>query len=278
MGRVIPESDTCELNVTITATSGTGSVVEIGTVITIDRVLKLTMMPDIYFNKPSRMDKEYPAIDYVAKPDLYRIKDQTYIGTVSSLITDNLMDVYVYKRKYLDENNTEQDEEFLLLIPSLAILDSVDTIAIMTRPYRISGMLAMVRTDDKHTKGGNTGFIQTNKTSRLPITSYLENENIAIDSKLTMAGFSLSGLSQFNNMISSIETDTTDGRAGIKSDKIGMSQFLVLGAYSDIFPDDSNLSLDIARLDSTNINSYEVGNTSFIPVGGKTILALGLDI
>ena len=279
MGRVIPESNTCELHVTLVATRNDDSIVEVGSIITINKVIKLTMLPDIYFNKPSKMDKEYPSIDYASRPDLYRIKGQQYLGTVSSLITDNLIDVYLFKRKYMDTDNVEKDETFLLLIPSLVILDSVETIDIIDRPYRMTGMISMVRVDDRHTKGGRVGYITTDSTNRVSISSYLSDEDIVIDeTKLVMTGIALSGMSQFDNMISSLETKSPDTKHTFRSNRIGLSQFLILGTYDEMFPNDEKLSLDIARIEPTNTNTYEIGNTNFIPVGSRTRLVLPLDI
>ena len=274
MGRIIPESKGGVLKLDIIATNKDGKPITVGMEVSIDRLLKLTMIPELYINKTSRKDKEYTPIDYNNRGDIYRIKDQTYLGTVSSLITDNLVDVYMIKRNYT-ENNIEHTEQFILVIPSLTLLDSVDNMELIERPVRLSGMVSLLRVTNNNDNVG-AGYILTKDRHDLTMESYIEDEVITTKENLSMLGISLGGLSEHDSVVTSIEANNSDGNGVLRSGKIGMTQFLILGQVEDMFTSLPK-ELDIARLRATAVDKYSISDTSFIKVN-KGRVGLMLDI
>jgi hypothetical protein len=266
MGRVIPDLNNLEL--TITATNSNGDEVEIGYIVEVDRALKLTMLPEEMLVNANRIERSYVGIDYINRPDLYKIKDQEYLGTVTSLISDTILDIYIIKRKYKDLEDNDVDEQFLLLIPSLLVLDSVDYMELSERPYRTKGMVALVRTNVKHTLGeGSNSSVMINNKSSEAVESFLTNETVTITSPY-IKGISLAGMSS-DSMINTLDRKCDDGESTIRSDRFGMTQFLVLGRASTMFTTPPHL--EISRLLPVAINKHTISNANWVKVNDGLI-------
>ena len=275
MARIIPESKNNKLELVITATKSDGEVVDINSVVTLDRLLNIVMIPDIYTNTTTRLDKQHTPIDYTSNPGLYRIKNQTYIGTVSSLITDNIVDIYMIKRTYKDDSNPSIDinEQFLLVIPSLSLLDNVDNMELKDRPLLLSGMVSLLRVNKKN--DSLTGCLFLNEREDNSLETYITDELITIDGNLNTLGMSLGGVSH-NSVATGIEKINSDGKGVIRSDKIGITQFLMLGRVENIFST-TPIRLDISRILPISPVRSGISNSAFINVN-KGKIGLVLDI
>ncbi len=277
MARIIPESKNNKLDLVITATKTGGEVIEVNMVVTLDRILNLVMIPEIYTNTTSRIDKQHTPVDYISNPGLYKIKDQTYIGTVSSLITDNIVDVYMIKRTYNEDmddvNSAIITEQFLLVIPSLSLLDNADNMELMNRPLCVSGMVSLLRANKKN--DSLTGCLFLNEREDNSLETYIKDEVITIDGNLTTLGMSLGGVSH-NSVATGVEKINSDGKGVIRSDKIGITQFLLLGRVENIFST-TPIRLDISRILPISPVRSGISNSAFINVN-KGKIGLVLDI
>lgn len=282
MSRILPEAKKGVLELTITGKDKDGVDVDIRCEVKLTRSLKLTVVPELFKNRTNKIDKSFSAIDYSVNPSLYRIKDQTYLGTVSSLITDNTMDIYNIKRTYKDENDLDVDEQFILLIPTLLLLGKASDMMLIDQPYKTYGMIAMVRNSKKHGEGEIGGYYNiTANESQDHISTYLKDQRLVVKNELSVMGMSLSGMSNFDSVVNTLHMNNTDKSGSILTDKIGLSQFLLLGNVRDLFPDEdvenNGIDLDISRFNNTGLMRYGTSDTSFIKVYDGT-LAVSLDI
>lgn len=254
MSRVIKEKFNDELSVTLVSGSGD----ERGCVITISSSIAPMILPEYLVEKSGMITETHPKIDFSSKPKRYRIKDQTYVGTVASLSNDAMVDLYYISNDYKDDEGTTKTERYMIVIPSLSILEDAGSLDSKV-PLKIKGSVVFVENVGTVSQTQTTSYKIDIKDS-VAVQPVLNETNEMKDiSELVTKTISLPGLffavGTFTNVtryipnigeVSSVGADDMPG------------QVIVLGDVGDIFTDVSDLTLPLTRIRPVDIRKYVV--------------------
>lgn len=202
--------------------------VTIPVTININNFTRLMVLPDSLIGGNNRHEVSHPKIDFTTETTKFKLDGQTYIGTVRSLCSDAILDIYLINHTGT-KNGVDYTETFFIAFPSLALLPDSDSGALPDR-YIVDGVVFGI-TDDYSDTSSSYNEIGDRKV----LNTYLpEDLPIQTPDILKVSTLSLIGLSE-DSMFNAIETVTSVGQ--INSDKALPSQVILLGDYTDLFAD-----------------------------------------
>lgn len=229
--------------------NGDGSVTN-KIVINITGVIRPTILPDLYVNRTQRVKMPFPKVDFATEANKFKLTDHTYIGTVGSIVTDKLCDVYAI---------TEGDDLYFIVFPSLLFLGDSDSFDGVVTYNELPAMaFGLTNTKGTHTSGYTA--IDSKNTNDF-IATLSSTLTVATPSKLHMTTLSLYGATEsaFFGMATVYVEGGELGANGLEA-----SQWLLLGDISDLITDipADGLSMQTATLHPESFMKVDMVRTN----------------
>lgn len=256
--------------------------------VSIEKKAKMLVAPDATMVEVSRLKKVHNAIDFDLYITKYKFENQTYLGTVKSITSDAMMDIYFIKvdeditslvsdpndmSKLINETKTVT-EVFFLIIPSLLYLPDSDS---GTVPEVINLDGAVFGVHSSNGVATDIGVIDVANDG--DTKSYLPTD-LVVDAptSLRIYPICLDGVNT-DSKFNSIEIYVDGGQ--INSDSGMPTQIIELGEFTDLFStylasnSITNLELEISRIGSRAFGKYNFTRDYLAKMqGGKLALSV----
>lgn len=219
--------------------------------IKISKTVGALIMPNLFINSDSRIEKEYTKIDYATtmNSSLLYIEGQEYLGTVKSLATDATVDLYMYK---MEEPVTGKMFKFLLVIPSLTTLGEVDVS--LSAVNDITGAISLVHVPNQVEGGSIDNAVDKNSTVNLYVK---DTTSFNVGDNLTIKGISLPGITGQSAVFEYTAIQGNDG--SLNHSNIGTVQYIELGDVDNLFDITAgeSIALYLSKLIPVGIGLYQ---------------------
>ena len=235
--------------------------------INLDHVSRLIALPNIDMILPATYSKDSVVLD---EADTLRIDGQVYLGTVKSLASDGILDVYYITRDYdgiVEATGLTEvrSESFFLLIPSMLFYGAYGELP-QSDVLDISGIVSGVDDLMVLNRGSDSSIMTLDKDSG-SISSYLEDEEI-----VTTAVVLSTRLLGLNNLTTDWRVHATEINNLAEINLVtsfNSTQFIIIGKANAVLPTVDNFN--ISRINPVLYNQFKITNPVPHKNGGYTL-------